>query len=78
MTIYQIIGYPLDCEGHSLLPKLLKSYVSSNDAKKYKKIWEAAWNKHTDNNDLTSPCWYDYKNWVDINEVEVEELFTGI
>ena len=78
MKIYQIIGHPLDCEGHSLLPKVLKAYTSSTDAEKYKKAWLELWDKHTDNNDLVSPCWYDYQRWIDIDEVEVEESFTGI
>lgn len=78
MKIYQIIGHPLDCEGHSLLPKVLKAYTKYIDAIKFKDAWEEAWNKHTDNNELLSPCWYDYMNWVNIEEIEVEENFSGI
>lgn len=78
MIIYQIIGYPLDCEGHSLLPKVIKSYTSSDDAEKYKKAWLELWDNHKNNHELVSPCWYDYKKCLDINEVEVEEKFIGI
>ena len=75
MKIYQIIGYPIDCEGRSLLPKMMKAYTSSKEAEKYKQAWLDLWDKHTDNNDLISPCWYDYRRYLDINEVDVEEKF---
>lgn len=75
MKIYQIIGYPIDCEGRSLLPKMMKAYTSYKEAEKYKKAWLDLWDKHTDNNDLISPCWYDYRRYLDINEVDVEEKF---
>ena len=78
MIIYQIIGHPLDCEGYSLPPKVIKSYTSLNDAEKYKKAWLELWDKHKNNHELISPCLYDYKKWLNINEVEVEEKFTGI
>lgn len=78
MTIYKIIGYPLDCEGRSLLPEALKYYTSYTEAEKYKKAWLELWKKHTDNREGISPCWYDYLNCLDIKEMEVEEKFTGI
>jgi len=78
MKIYQVVGHPIDCEGRNLLPKVLKYYTSFNAAEKYKKDWLALWDKHRDNNDLISPCFYDYKRWLDINEIEVEETYTEI
>ncbi len=75
MKIFQIIGYPIDCEGRSLLPKMMKAYTSYKEAEKYKKAWLDLWDKHTANNDCLSPCWYAYRRYLDINEIDVEEKF---
>ena len=72
MKIYQIIAYPLNCEGHSLESKVLKNYINYDDAIKYKTNWENLWHEHTDNHNCISPCWYDYKEYLTIKEIEVE------
>ena len=77
MKIYQVVGHPIDCEGRSLLPKVLKAYTSYDEAEKYKEAWLALWDKHQDDGDLISPCYYDYHRCLDINDVEVEEKFDG-
>ena len=77
MKFFKVIGFPLDCEGRELDPRVLKKYTNFKDAVKYKTAWETSWKNNTDNKRGVYPCWYDYLPHLKIREDEIEETFDG-
>lgn len=78
MKIYKVYAQHCDCEGKYYTPRLLEVFSTIELATQYKNDWENLWQKHYDNNECTSPCWYDFKKGLEIVECEVKTEYKGI
>ena len=78
MKIYKVIAQSCDCEGKHFTPCVLEIFSTLELATQYKNDWENLWKKHTDNHECISPCWFDFKETLKIEECEVKTKYNLI
>lgn len=75
MKVYNVIAFPLDCEGRGLSPRVVTTFSSIELANNFKKDWENLWKKHTNSGKCITPCWYDFKSSLEIEGIEVKTSY---
>ena len=72
MKVYKVIAQTITVDGWRGGKKCLKVFSTKEKALKFKQEWEALWQKHADNKQCVSPCWYDYEKELQIKVVNVD------
>lgn len=74
MIIYSIIATKKDINDDRIQSKEVLKYFSAwKLANNFKNSWETKWEYNTSNKISKSPCWIDYKKFLTIEKIIVEE-----
>lgn len=71
MKIYEVKYTPIDINGWEQEMQVARRFDSMEKAVNYVEEQEKLWQENTDNGEIVSPCWYDRKKELSIEEVDV-------